>query len=407
VGLAYRVELKYGVQHKSDFSGRGTGITKEAQVRGFRLGLLIAVAVSVLVPAVGKAAYTSPSLYDCEPRDPKIAAPPPQPDLPPEVAALLPKAIASNEFKAVCPKGEVPEPTPVGRIPKRIAPSLSAADQEAGASRVRTGRRFAPVGDGRRRKASEATASRSALSGYWYSWSEGQQTYLSGKGVNSLFAVQTNEQPYIPTAESEQASHSSAQIWAIKRGIKGCFSTAETGWSESIGQFGDVSPHLFVYSVDCGVGIGYAKNGGKNWVQSSGVTFPNQALTHNDVFHVYGARMDGNNWWIYYDGQWVGYIPHSAWINYFPNVITEAQAGGEVATVNYSTCADMGYNALFGGNPEAAMFSNVWYEYNYNTQSANTDLYSYSSDPSYYATGNWAYPPNHGYAFRYGGPGWC
>ena len=55
-------------------------------------------------------------------------------------------------------------------------------------------------------------------------------------------------------------------------------------------------------------------------------------------------------------------------------MITEAQAGGEVMTVNYSTCADMGYNALFGGNPEAAMFSNVWYEYNYNTQSANTDL---------------------------------
>ena len=36
------------------------------------------------------------------------------------------------------------------------------------------------------------------------------------------------------------------------------------------------------------------------------------------------------------------------------------------------------------------MFSNVWYEYNYNTQSANTNLYSYSSDPSNYATGNWS-----------------
>jgi hypothetical protein len=117
--------------------------------------------------------------------------------------------------------------------------------------------------------------------------------------------------------------------------------------------------------------------------------------------------MTGNNWWIYYDGQWVGYIPHSRWAYYFPNVINEAQAGGEVMTVNYSTCADMGYNALFGGNPEAAMFSSVWYEYNYNTQSANTDLSSYSSDPSNYATGNWSSPPNHGYAFRYGGPGWC
>ena len=39
-------------------------------------------------------------------------------------------------------------------------------------------------------------------------------------------------------------------------------------------------------------------------------------------------------------------------------------------TVNHSTCADMGYAGLFGGNPGAAMFSSVWYEYNYNTQSA-------------------------------------
>jgi hypothetical protein len=372
--------------------------------------MLIAVAVSALVPAVGQAAPTSPSLYDCEPRDPNIASPPPQPDLPPGVEAKLAKAIAGDDFEAVCPKGEVPEPTPVGRIPKRIAPGRGTADQGAEVSRVGTGRRFAPIGKAHGQMAPGASASRSALNGYWYSWSEGQQTYLGSQGVNSLFAVQTNEQPYIPTAENELSSHSSAQIWAIRRAPKnGCFSTAETGWSESLGQFKDVSPHLFVYSVDCSGNGAYSSNefGGFYWVQSSAVTFPNQALTHNDAFHVYGARMTGNNWWIYYDGQWVGYIPHSRWTYMFPTVITEAQAGGEVMTVNQTTCADMGYNALFGGNPEAAMFSNVWYEYNYNTQSANADLLSYSSDPSNYATGNWAYPPNHGYAFRYGGPGWC
>ena len=319
-------------------------------MRGFRLGLLIAVAVSALVPAVGQAAHTSPSLYDCEPRDPNIASPPPQPDLPPDVEAKLAKAIASDEFTAVCPNGEVPEPTPIGRIPKRIAPGLGAAGQQAGASRVRTGRRFATVGNGHGGRAdSGATASRKAIGSYWYSWSEGQQTYLSSKGVNSLFAVQTNEQPYIPTGESELKSHSSAQLWAIKRTAKGCFSTAETGWSESIGQFKDVSPHLFVFSIDCGDAGVYSSNefGGYYWVQSSAVTFPNQALTHNDAFHVYGARMTGNNWWIYYDGQWVGYIPHSRWTYLYPNVITEAQAGGEVVTVNELTCADMGYDGLF------------------------------------------------------------
>lgn len=379
-------------------------------MRGFRWGLLIAVAVSALAPAVGQAAYTSPSLYDCEPRDPNIASPPPQPDLPPDVEAKLAKAIASDDFAAVCPSGEVPEPTRIPQIQKRLPTPRHASGGAAAASRAWGGRHFSPSGRKPGRKAAGARASRSAINGYWYSWSIGYQQYLVSKGVNSLFVVQTNEQPYIPTGESELGAHSSAQLWAIEQAPKGgCFSTTETGWSESIGQFKDVSPHLFVYSMDCGGNGVYSSNeyGGFYWVQSSAVTFPNQALTHNDAFHVYGARMTGNNWWIYYDGQWVGYIPHSRWAYNFPNVINEAQAGGEVMTVNYSTCADMGYNALFGGNPAAAMFSNVWYEYNYNTQSANTDLLSYSSDPSNYATGNWSSPPNHGYAFRYGGPGWC
>jgi hypothetical protein len=369
--------------------------------------LLIAVLVSVLVPTAGQAAYTSPGLYDCGPRDPNIATPPPQPNLPPDVAALLPEAVASDEFEAVCPNGEVPKPTGIRQVQKKL-PQPQLSGNGASASRAWGGRHFAPSGPKHGRKDS-ANASRASINGYWYSWSMGYQQFLASKGLNSLFVVQTNEQPYIPTGESELGSHSSGQLWAIKHGGGGCFSTAETGWSESIGQFKDVNPHLFVYSIDCGGNGVYSSNefGGINWVQSSSVTFPNQALTHNDAFHVYGARMTGNNWWIYYDGQWVGYIPHSRWAYQFPNVITEAQAGGEVMTVNHSTCADMGYAALYGGNPGAAMFSNVWYEYNYNTQSANTDLYSYSSDPSYYATGNWAYPPNHGYAFRYGGPGWC
>jgi len=375
-----------------------------------KLGLLIAVAVGLLASGVAQAAYTPPHLYDCEPRDPDIAPPPPQPKLPPEVAAQLSEAIAADEFEAVCPQGEVPSPNAIGRIPKRVAPPEGArrVDGGAGASRVRTGRTFAPArirGD----RGRGASASRETINGFWYSWAEGWQTHATTKGVNALYVSQTNEQPYIPTGESELNAHSSAQLWALKRAGGGCFSTAETGWSESIGQFKDTQPHLFVYSIDCGGEGLYSSNayGGLAWVQSSAVTFPNQTLTHNDAFHVYGARMTGNNWWIYYDGQWVGYIPHSRWTYLYPNLITESQAGGEVATPNYSTCADMGYAALFGGNPGAAMFNYVWYEYNYNTQSAASFLQSWSSDPSQYATGNWRYPPNSGDAFRYGGPGWC
>src|SRR4029078_276041 len=97
-------------------------------------------------------------------------------------------------------------------------------------------------------------------------------------------------------------------------------------------------------------------------------------VTHNDKFHVYGARMDGNNWWFYYDGQWVGYIPHNAWSYLFPNYLDYSAYGGEVATAEKYTCADMGYNGLFGSNPEAAMFGDTWYEYNYNTKTQLANL---------------------------------
>jgi Neprosin len=364
---------------------------------------LVAMACLVAVPGL-EAAYTAPHLYDCGPRDPRAADPPPLPQLPPEVAAQLPEAIAANDFRRLCPPGEVPKPTRIPNHAKRVAPTAAHGGESAPLGRV-----WAPARRKAGKRGGQAGASRSALGGFWYSWSIGYQLYYPSQGINGLFALQTNERPYIPESESKLNAHSSAQIWAIKRGGAGCYSTAETGWSESIGQFGDSKPHLFVYSIDCGVGNAYSSNafGGINWVQSSPVAFPNMALTNNDTFHVYGARMDGNNWWIYYDGQWVGYIPHSSWSYMFPNVITEAQAGGELMTVNHNTCADMGYAGLYGGNPGAAMFANVWYEYNYNTQSTSTYLTSHSSDPSYYATGNWSSPPNHGYAFRYGGPGWC
>jgi hypothetical protein len=361
-----------------------------------RVSALLAVAAaSLLAASSAEAAYTPPSFYDCQPRSPKAASPPPQPVLPPQVAALVDDAVEADQFAPVCPAGEVPQPTRAARTPKMRARVPDVAPPRV-AGRGLRGRR-------RGRRTSLATASREAFGGYWYSWAEGYQLFNGSKGVNGLWVVQTNEQPYIPYSESLAGGHSLGQLWAIRETQSGCWSTAETGWIETA-TYGDVSPHLFVAAFDCGAFLGYA-NKGLPWVQSSGVVFPGSVLTHNDTFHVYGARMDGNNWWIYYDGQWVGYIPHSAWSSLFPAVLTEIQAGGEVATPAFSTCADMGYAGLFGSNPGAAMFSDVWYEYNYNTQTSSAYMKKWASD-SRYSTGHWdaGYP---GSEFRYGGPGWC
>ena len=358
--------------------------------------------VGLLVPGGADATPTPANLYDCKPRNPNAASPPPQPKLAPAIAANLAAAEESNDFERVCPDGEVPYPTGIAS-PVKVPPPAGREHAKAGAGISRYSSRRPPR-SGRR---AGANLSRSQFGSYWYSWAQGSQNYAATKKVNGLFVSQTNEQPYIDPYENVMGAHSLGQLWAIneKNEGSGCFSTAETGWSESVGQFGDPEPHLFIYAFDCGAGLGYA-GAGLPWVQSSPVVFPNAVVSHNDYFHVYGARMDGNNWWIYYDGHWVGYIPHWAWSYHFPWVIKEAQAGGEVATPNWYTCSDMGYQGRFGGDPWAAMFNNVWYEYNNNTQQSAASLWSWSSDPSIYATGNW-YSGMPGRQFRYGGPGFC
>jgi Neprosin len=372
---------------------------------------LIVLALAFFAPAAGKAAHTPPHLYECAPKYPNAADPPPQPDLPPEVEAEMQRAIASEEFEPLCPAGEVPQPTKT-KAPRKLNPPLGG---QAKAGKVPTGkvrvRAAQPSRVRPERKRNHHPGQRASISrenhgtSYWYSYAGGRQYVNVSKGVNGLFVQQTNEQPYIPTWENEAGAHSLGQLWAIYEPGPGCNSTAETGWSESEGQFEDFNPHLFIAAFDCGHFRGYACKACSNWVQSSSVAFPNMTVSHNDTFHVYGARMDGNNWWFYYDGQWVGYIPHSVWVYTFPYALNRLEAGGEVATPEYYTCADMGYGALFGSHPWAAMFSSVWYEYNYNTQSASAYMpYRLDSDKEAYSSGNWSTSNNQ---FRYGGPGWC
>lgn len=373
--------------------------------RGGRTCAIAAVVAASLAAQAGSAAGAPAGGYECRPRAAHMATPPPPPSLNPQAAERLRAAREADEFRPLCPAGEVPYPAGGPEMVKPVPPGGQAASGGARASRVSL-RRYGRGGrPGRHRRG--ARASRQSGGGAWYSWAVGWQDFPASKGVNGLWITQTNEQPYIDYQESLNYAHSLAQLWAI--GWPGtdpnCWSTAETGWSESAGVYGDVEPHLFVYAYDCGVRIGEA-GGALPWVQASNVVYPRAVVSHNDRFHDYGARLDGNNWWIYYDGEWVGYIPNGAWHQYFPWVVKEVETGGEVETPNYSTCTDMGYGGLFGTHPWAAMFLNVNYEYNYNTQWAHPYLTKYESDPSNYDTGNWG-PSYPGYEFRYGGPGWC
>lgn len=227
--------------------------------------------------------------------------------------------------------------------------------------------------------------------------------YAKRKHVTGFWVQQSNEQPYVDYTQGVTGAHSLGQLWAIDRHGESCMSDVEIGWTVSKGQYGDVEPHLFIFAWDCGVGLGYVGQQSVPWVQYSSVIAPNSVVSHDDTWHTYGVDLYEGNWWFYYDGQWVGYIPSSAWTRFFPSMVEEGEAGGEVSGPEYATCTGMGNEGRYGTSRDAAMFKKVWYDYG--SRSASAGLNSYSSDAQY-TTGGW-YPGQPGSQFRYGGPGSC
>jgi hypothetical protein len=248
-----------------------------------------------------------------------------------------------------------------------------------------------------------ATVSRVSTEGFEYSWATGYQNFSRRRHVTGLWALQQNAQPSVDDPDWTSEAHSLGQLWAIARRGPYCTSDVEMGWTVAQGQYGDTQPHLFIYAWDCGVGLGYAGQSPIPWVQRSDSIAPNAALKSGPALHLYGTELKGGNWWFNYDGQWVGYIPRSAWTRLFPTTIQEGEVGGEVATPEPETCTTMGNEGLYGTNRRAALVAYAWYKHGRVATPAK--LYRYSTDPQY-TTGGWRHGGS-GPRFRYGGPGWC
>jgi hypothetical protein len=248
----------------------------------------------------------------------------------------------------------------------------------------------------RRGRHKHASSARTRMFGAWYSWAYAYQR-PPGRTV-SMYEEQTNQQPNVWTA----GSHSLGQLWAID--MKGK-STVEEGWTEAPGQYPDVEPHLFVARKDAGeyTNTGYAGAGGVSWIQVSESEYPNMVVTHDDRVHSYAVEERGGNWWVWYDGAWIGYLPHSAWVKHFPSV-SEIRAGGEVETPEESTCTDMG-NGLYGTQANSATVVFTWWENASVAEDASFEGFA-TADPVY-NIGQWLPSHTEPYGFHYGGPGWC
>jgi hypothetical protein len=217
---------------------------------------------------------------------------------------------------------------------------------------------------------------------------------------------QTNQDPNVYFHERPN-SHSLGQLWAENE-ANGNVSTVETGWTEApLTPYNDVSPHLFMAVSDCGVynDGGYVGIASIPWVQTSSTVYPNMVVTHDDRVHEYGVWRDSSdNWHFYYDGQWVGYVPHSAWSCRFPLNVNLIAFGGEVATPEYETCTDMG-NGTSGSNAAYHEYT-YWVNNNYGEPGNFIENHVLQSDPQY-VQNQWMGGDGYVWGFRYGGTGWC
>lgn len=170
----------------------------------------------------------------------------------------------------------------------------------------------------------------------------------------------------------------------------GSYSNVEVGWMVDRRTFGDTRPHLFVYhwvngKTSCYNGCGWRPVGGG--VQAG------QALTPGGYMTV-GISNHGGDWWISYNGQWIGSFPGSLWSNTFPS-FNRVQAFGEVASTSGTTCSDMGTGRW--GSQSGAYISNFTLE----GANARPYLTVGSTDPSLYNQG-----ASTGTSFTLGGPGY-
>ncbi len=135
------------------------------------------------------------------------------------------------------------------------------------------------------------------------------------------------------------------------------------------------------------------------WVQTSNYYFPGMPLSQNNNGIYYDIRNYNGDWWVMWNGQWLGYYPGYLWEGRF-NKGTRATYEGEIGSKApiKVTSTDMG-NGLWSSSTSAAKIYSQKYIDIYGNQHDATTTKS-TSAPSLYSVVSTS--PN---SMRYGGPG--
>jgi hypothetical protein len=127
----------------------------------------------------------------------------------------------------------------------------------------------------------------------------------------------------------------------------------ELGWTVDAGVNGDLQPHVFVFHWVDGNQTCYNACG---WVQVSPTKRPGMRIVPGEA-HRYEIKRVHDDWWMFYDGEAMGYFPQSLWKTGFHEAGL-VQWFGEVAAAGTSPCTQMG-NGKLGADAAAASFDDL------------------------------------------------
>lgn len=306
---------------------------------------------------------------------------------------------------------DVPKPRPAG---SPLAPGLPGAPPKAmpGAKPVTTG--LVPLSQLRGGKGAVPDSSPSGVhanvrGGPNYFYAGGVQTGISPT-VTSATSILTVGNPYI---NNTYDYHTLAEM-AVQS--TDSHNTVEIGWTKDQDLYGDLKPRLFsfcwVASNPCGPynGGGYVDNPAEStFAAGMDVTSYIGAATAP----VFGIVHDSGNWWVSFDGHYLGYYPDSIWTGHSPTVAAwnagRASYFGEVAGGSATPCADMAAapTSLPTSTSGPGSLGNMGYSTGTSTIPKVSFSYSGQYDATYKQTAAGPPPVYSVRSFWYGGGGFC
>ena len=219
----------------------------------------------------------------------------------------------------------------------------------------------------------------SCSSGICYDWAVSNQ-HISNKGIFALISQHN------PEIDPVNGIYSLAGVVVI-----GGKNRVEFGWRKAKGNV----PRLV--TTWWKNGVKKCDNAGCGWVQFSNKYYPGMSISTDGSTKLYEIEYNNGDWWIYWNGEYLGYYPGVLWNGQFVQGTDIVYRGGVVSKVPVTT-TDMG-NGLWASNPNAAIIDEQEYlDINTGWSIANTN--KWATSPNLYSV-----VAVNNKIMRYGGPG--